>query len=92
MIGVVFWGLHMALTQGIFASLVADTAPESLRGTAFGVFNFAGGIAMLAASVLAGGLWDTCGPMATFLAGAGFATVALTTLLLPGGWGRENQT
>ena len=56
MLGVVFWGLHMALTQGLFASLVADTAPEDLRGTAFGVFNFAGGIAMLVASVLAGGL------------------------------------
>ena len=58
MVGVVFWGLHMALTQGLFASLVADTAPADLRGTAFGVFNFAGGIAMLVASVLAGGLWD----------------------------------
>ena len=59
MLGVVFWGLHMALTQGLFASFVADTAPEDLRGTAFGVFNFAGGIAMLVASVLAGGLWET---------------------------------
>jgi MFS family permease len=55
MIGVIFWGFHMALTQGLFSSLVADTAPEDLRGTTFGVFNFAGGIAMLAASVLAGG-------------------------------------
>jgi MFS family permease len=86
MTGVVFWGLHMALTQGIFASLVADTAPEDLRGTAFGVFNFAGGIAMLAASILAGGLWDAFGPTATFLAGAGFAVIALAGLLLMGGW------
>jgi MFS family permease len=86
MIGVVFWGLHMALTQGIFASLVADTAPENLRGTAFGIFNFAGGLGMLAASVLAGGLWDGYGPMATFLVGAGIATVALIALL-SGGWG-----
>ena len=81
MLGVVFWGLHMALTQGLFASLVADTAPADLRGTAFGVFNFAGGIAMLVASVLAGGLWDAYGPAATFLAGAGFATVALISLI-----------
>ncbi len=77
MVGVVFWGLHMALTQGLFASLVADTAPDDLRGTAFGVFNFAGGIAMLVASVLAGGLWEAYGPAATFLAGAGFSTIAL---------------
>ncbi len=84
MIGIVFWGLHMALTQGLFASLVADTAPENLRGTAFGVFNFAGGIAMLVASVLAGGVWDAYGPLATFLMGAGFATVALIGLGLAG--------
>lgn len=82
MLGVVFWGLHMALTQGLFASLVADTAPQDLRGTAFGVFNFAGGIAMLVASVLAGGLWDAYGPRATFLVGAALTLVALTGLVL----------
>jgi MFS family permease len=80
MTGVGFWGLHMALTQGIFASLVADAAPENLRGTAFGIFNFAGGVALLVASVLAGGFWDAYGPEATFLAGAGFAAVALIGL------------
>jgi MFS family permease len=90
MLGVVFWGLHMALTQGIFASLVADTAPEDLRGTAFGIFNFAGGIAMLVASVLAGGLWDAYGPAATFLAGAGFTAVALIGLALVRGRAGEN--
>jgi MFS family permease len=81
MVGVALWGLHMALTQGLFASLVADTAPSDLRGTAFGVFNFAGGIAMLIASVLAGGLWDAYGPAATFLAGAGLTAVALIGLI-----------
>ncbi len=80
MLGVAFWGLHMALTQGLFASLVADTAPQDLRGTAFGVFNFAGGVAMLIASVLAGGLWDAYGPAATYLAGAAFTVVALIAL------------
>ena len=54
MLGVVFWGLHMGFTQGLLATLVADTAPVELRGTAFGVFNFAVGIAMLVASVVAG--------------------------------------
>jgi MFS family permease len=91
MVGVGFWGLHMALTQGLFASLVADTAPADLRGTAFGVFNFAGGIAMLIASVLAGGLWDVYGPPATFLAGAGLTAVALVGLILVGGWPRASR-
>ncbi len=82
MVGVAFWGLHMALTQGLFASLIADCAPTDLRGSAFGVFNFAGGIAMLVASVVAGGLWDAYGPTATFIAGAGFTAVSLIGLLL----------
>ena len=76
-IGGVLWGLHMALTQGLLAALIADTAPADLRGTAFGIFYFTGGIALLIASVLAGALWDAIGPAATFLAGAGFTVVAL---------------
>jgi MFS family permease len=86
MIGVMFWGLHMALTQGLFASLVADTAPETLRGTAFGIFNFAGGLALLVASIVAGGVWEAYGPAATFLAGAGFAAIALIGLAFAEGW------
>ena len=81
-LGVVLWGLHMGLTQGLLAALVADTAPAELRGTAYGFFNLLGGLAMLAASVIAGSLWDSAGPQATFLAGAGFAAVALAGLLM----------
>lgn len=79
-IGIVLWGLHMGLTQGLLATLVADTAPAELRGTAYGVFNLLGGLALLAASVLAGALWDLAGARATFLAGAGFTTLALLGL------------
>jgi MFS family permease len=82
MLGVVFWGLHMGFTQGLLATLVADTAPADLRGTAYGMFNLAGGIAMLIASVIAGGLWDVYGPSATFFAGAGFTTISLFGLFL----------
>lgn len=78
--GVALWGLHMGLTQGILATLVADTAPVSMRGTAFGAFNLVSGLAMLAASVIAGLLWDRAGPQATFLAGAGFAALTLLGL------------
>ena len=81
-LGVVLWGLHMALTQGLLAALVADTAPAELRGTAYGFFNLLGGLAMLAASIIAGALWDVTGPQGTFLAGAGFALAALPGLLL----------
>ncbi len=80
MAGVALWGLHMGLTQGLFAALVADTTPARLRGTAFGVFNLASGGAMLAASVLAGWLWDRYGAPATFYAGAGFTALALLGL------------
>ncbi len=82
MIGVALWGLHMGLTQGLLAALVADTAPAELRGTAFGVFNLVSGVATLAASIVAGALWDIAGPSGTFFAGAIFATTALAALPL----------
>lgn len=76
-LGIALWGAHMALTQGLLAKLVADHAPADLRGSAFGVFNLASGVALLFASVIAGMLWDWIGPDATFLAGAAFAALAL---------------
>ena len=81
-VGAGFWGLHMAFTQGLLSKLIADTAPDELRGTAFGVFNLVSGIALLLASVIAGALWTALGPAATFLAGAAFAAVAAAGLLL----------
>lgn len=78
----VFWGVHMAATQGLLAAMVADTAPPDLRGTAFGLFNLASGVAMLAASVLAGVLWDQFGAVATFYGGATFAAMALLLLIV----------
>ncbi|MGB2869508.1 MAG: MFS transporter [Bacteroidota bacterium] len=81
-VGAALWGLHMALTQGLLAKLVADTAPEELLGTAFGVFNLVSGVALMLASVIAGALWNSYGPSATFLAGAAFSTVAAFGVLL----------
>lgn len=81
-LGVALWGLHMGMTQGLLAALVADVAPATLRGTAFGVFNLVGGVALLVASVLAGGLWDAFGSQATFFCGAAFAALALVGLAL----------
>jgi MFS family permease len=72
-LGVAFWGLHMAFTQGLLSKLVADTAPSELRGTAFGVFNLVSGVVLLLASVIAGSLWSVYGASATFIAGASFA-------------------
>jgi MFS family permease len=79
--GALLWGLHMGATQGLLSALVADAAPEDLRGTAFGMFNLVTGGAVLGASVLAGALWTASGPATTFLAGAGLAGVALLGLL-----------
>lgn len=78
--GVVLWGLHMGMTQGLLATMVADTSPVDLRGTAFGCFNLVSGIALLVASALAGLLWDRFGATWTFLAGAAFAAMALVVL------------
>lgn len=79
--GVALWGLHMGITQGLLATMVADTAPANLRGTAFGVFNLVSGVAMLIASTVAGLLWDQLGASFTFYAGAAFCVIALLALI-----------
>jgi MFS family permease len=79
--GAALWGLHLAFTQGLLAALVADTAPPELRGTAFGMFNLLTGAALLAASIVAGRLWDTVGARGTFLTGAALTTLALLGML-----------
>ena len=78
--GAALWGIHMGMTQGLLAAMVAGTAPADLRGTAYGFFNLLSGIAMLIASVLAGWLWDSLGAAYTFYAGAGFSALALAGL------------
>lgn len=75
-LGIAAWGLHMGLTQGLLSAMIADAAPETLRGTAFGIFNLVGGLVLLAASVIAGLAWDILGSEATFLLGGGFALFA----------------
>ena len=82
LLGTILWGAHMALTQGIFARMIADSAPENLRATSFGAFYFVTGIGALLASVGAGWLWDRQGASATFITSALVAAVALAMLML----------
>ena len=88
-VGIALWGLHLALTQGVLARMVADAASERLRGSAFGLFNLATGLALLVASVAAGLLWEAFGPAATFLAAA--ACASLAGLLLVAGRGARGS-
>ena len=78
--GVALWGVHLGMTQGLLAAMVADAAPADLRGTAYGFFNLMSGLAMLLASVTAGLVWDGWGADFTFYAGAGFCLLALLVL------------
>lgn len=82
MAGVALWGLHMGLTQGLLSTLVADTAPAAIRGSAFGLFNLVTGLALLAASVIAGWLWQRYGAPVTFFTGAGLTALALAGLIV----------
>ncbi|WKV51311.1 MFS transporter [Dickeya fangzhongdai] len=81
-IGVALWGVHMGMTQGLLAAMVADTAPADLRGTAYGVFNLISGVALLLASLSAGILWDVWGAASTFYAGALICLVTLAGMAL----------
>jgi MFS family permease len=91
-LGVALWGVHMGMTQGLLAAMVADAAPADLRGTAFGFFNLLSGVAMLASSAIAGLLWDAVGAAVTFYAGAGFACLTLVGVALhaPAQTGRDS--
>jgi MFS family permease len=80
--GVALWGVHMGMTQGLLAAMVADTAPPDLRGTAYGFFNLVSGVAMLAASAIAGALWQAFGSALTFGVGAAFCAATLGLLAL----------
>jgi MFS family permease len=80
-VGVALWGLHMGMTQGVLAAMVASSSPERLRGTAFGFFNLVSGVAMLLASVFAGFVWDVYGSAVTFYAGAAFAVAAFVLFI-----------
>ncbi|HHW9302738.1 TPA: MFS transporter, partial [Salmonella enterica] len=77
LIGVGLWGIHMGMTQGLLAAMIAHTAPAELRGTAFGMFNLISGIALLLASTGAGILWETMGAASTFYAGAVICAIVL---------------
>jgi MFS family permease len=88
-LGVFVWGVHLGITQGLLAAMVAQAAPADLRGTAFGFFNLVSGIAMLLASVMAGLLWDRLGAPATFYAAAGLCVAALGALVAHHGWRRR---
>ena len=79
--GILLWGLHMGITQGLLARMVADCVPADLRGTGFGLFNLMSGLAMLAASGLAGYIWDRFGATQTFIAGGALSGLALLALL-----------
>ena len=87
--GIVLWGLHLGLTQGLLATMVADTAPEDLRGTAYGFFNLVSGVALLVASALAGLIWDRLGASFTFLAGTLFCIIALIMIAAVSGVSRS---
>lgn len=81
-VGVCLWGLHMGLTQGLLAAMVADTSPLKLRGTAYGFFNLLSGIAMLLASTIAGLIWEIVGASFTFYLGALLCLIGCSGLFL----------
>lgn len=77
LVGVGLWGLHLGMTQGILAALVAETAPGRHLGTAFGIMSVVSGVGVLAASLMAGLLWDRFAPPVPFWTGAALAVAAL---------------
>ena len=82
LLGVALWGIHMGITQGLLAAMIANTAPADLRGTAFGMFNLVSGVSLLLASLGAGIVWETWGAASTFYAGAIICVITLLGMRL----------
>lgn len=82
LLGVALWGIHMGMTQGLLAAMIANAAPVDLRGTAFGLFNLISGVALLLASLFAGVLWEFWGAASTFCAGAIMCVITLLGMRL----------
>ncbi|HDQ34954.1 MAG TPA: MFS transporter, partial [Chloroflexi bacterium] len=70
------YGVYYGMVEGTAKALVADLVPEAQRGTAYGVYNAAVGIAALPASAIAGILWQSINPAAPFYFGAALALIA----------------
>ena len=80
-IGAGLWGLQMAVTQGLLSASVADAAPVTLRGTAFGIYDLSVGFATFIASAAAGTLWMVGGPPLAFGFSGLIAAAAILLLL-----------
>jgi MFS family permease len=77
-----FYGLHFGLTEGVEKAWVADLAPATSQGNAFGIYNALLGAGSFAASLLFGYIWTHASPPAAFFTGAGFALAATALLYL----------
>ncbi len=81
-----FWALFLAygfyygMSEGAERALVADFVPAESRGTGYGIYNGAIGIAALPGSLLFGVFWATIGPGWAFGIGASLAGLAAVLL------------
>lgn len=75
--GIVLFGMHLGATQGIFSTIISEIAPSEVRATAFGIFNFFSGLALLASGLVAGSLWEYMGAQYCFGVGVVFALITL---------------
>lgn len=76
------YGLYLGLSQGVLSALVSQLTPAHLRGTAFGIVNFAVGLALLPASLLTGILYQHFGAAVAFVTCAVIAMLAALILAL----------
>ena len=76
------YGIQYGLTKGVFKAFVADLAPVTRRGTAFGMYDMWMGLGLLLASVLMGTLWQQYTPKIAFLTAAAFGVVAAAVFFL----------
>jgi MFS family permease len=66
----------------VLSALVSQLTPAHLRGTAFGIVNFAVGLALLPASLLTGLLYQHYGALSAFATCAAIALLSALVLAI----------
>jgi MFS family permease len=80
-------GVYFGLTEPVEKALVRDLAPASMRGRAFGLYNFVLGACAVPAGLLMGHLWETYSSFVALATGSAVAAASAVALIV---WSRAS--
>jgi MFS family permease len=79
-----FYGIYMALTEGVGKAYVSNLVPQEKAGTAFGIYQTTIGLCTFFASLIAGLLWTYESISAPFIFGSIMALISALLFVILG--------